>query len=108
MVNQRSGLYGREFSSTEDSNCSLTSSAYSLPSMNLEAAAAANGRLDHLDFSLVGDIDALCKRDPQFLAVLPAKIKGRIFQIWAEDVKDYRFYGEDTDEEKEFDTEARL
>ena len=76
--------------------------------MNMEAAAVIEGRLDGLDFSLLGDVDALCHKDPQFLALLPEKIKGRILKIWAEDVKDYRFYGEDPDEGEQFDTEARL
>jgi len=74
--------------------------------MNMEAAAVIEGRLDGLDFSLLGDVDALCHKDPQFLALLPEKIKGRILKIWAEDVKDYRFYGEDPDEGEQFDTES--
>ena len=52
--------------------------------------------------------DSLCKKDPEFLSILPAQIKGKILKIWAEDIKDYRFYGEENEEAKDFDTEERI
>ena len=87
---------------------SSSSSAYSLPSINCDAAAFANGKQDHhLNFSLIDDIDSHCKKDVEFLAVLPELIKRRVLRIWAEEVKDYRFYGEKSDEDdKDFDTEV--
>ena len=61
----------------------------------------------HLNFSLIDDIDSHCKKDVEFLAVLPEPIKRRVLRIWAEEVKDYRFYGEKSDEDvKDFDTEV--
>ena len=85
---------------------SSSSSAYSLPSVNCDASAVAAGKVHHLNFSLIDDIDALCKKDPDFLAVLPEAIKRRILKIWAEDVKDYRFYGEEQDDVADYDTEV--
>ena len=111
MVHVRRRRPSRFVSATNTSSyippSSSSSSTYSLPSINCDTAAIAAGKFQHLNFSLIDDIDALCKRDPEFLAVLPAAVKRRILRMWAEDVKDYRFYGEGMDEEsRDFDTEV--
>ena len=122
MVNQRLLPPSRGFSGTDDSGSSAASSTYTLPSINCAAAttavttAATNATSSAaapvgghaFDFSLIDDVDSFCKRDPEFLSVLPKNVKSRVLRIWAEDVKDYRFYGEETDDEdKDFDTEVR-
>ena len=125
MVNQRHVPSSRCLFGTDDSGSSASSSTYTLPSINYAATSAAattaapaatsaatsaatpvGGHI--FDLSLIDDVDFFCKRDPEFLSVLPKNVRSRVLRIWAEDVKDYRFYGEETeDEEKDFDTEVR-
>jgi hypothetical protein len=85
------------------SSSSSLATSLSFPSLDFDQTNKEVNFSDILNTSLLEDLDHHCKRDPEFLAVLPHSVKVRVMRIWAEEIKDYRFYDQ---LDKDIDTES--